>query len=73
MATGGVAFYLDQVKPGESAAQFINNNFFSKEGVLRYNENIVNLFPGMLPVGAPLGNRVVYGSALTVGLNLLLF
>ncbi len=35
MAIGGVAFYLDQVKAGESAAQFINNNLFSVGAVLR--------------------------------------
>ncbi len=35
MATGGVAFYLDQMRSGESAAQFINDNFFVLGGVLR--------------------------------------
>jgi AAA+ ATPase superfamily predicted ATPase len=35
MATGGVAYYLDQINRGESAAQFINNCFFKKEGTLR--------------------------------------
>lgn len=31
MVTGGVAFYLKQYKRGESANQFINNNFFNGE------------------------------------------
>ncbi len=35
MATGGVADYLDEVQPGESAIQFINRAFFSFNGKLR--------------------------------------
>jgi AAA+ ATPase superfamily predicted ATPase len=35
MVTGGVAHYLDQLNPGESATQFINNNFFGTHGELR--------------------------------------
>jgi hypothetical protein len=45
MATGGVAFYLDQIKPGESAAQFINDNFFAVGGVLR--EEFDSLFESL--------------------------
>jgi AAA+ ATPase superfamily predicted ATPase len=37
MVTGGVAYYLDQYRKGESAAQFINRSFFAKDGDL-YNE-----------------------------------
>lgn len=35
MVTGGVAYYLDQVARGESAALFINKHFFSEHGELR--------------------------------------
>ena len=37
MTTGGVPFYLDAVKKGESVAQFIDRSCFKKNGVL-YNE-----------------------------------
>ncbi len=35
MVTGGVALYLDEVKAGESAAQFTQNNYFAKGGILK--------------------------------------
>ncbi len=35
MATGGVAYYLEHVQRGQSAAQFINQSFFSETGELR--------------------------------------
>ncbi|MGK5089553.1 ATP-binding protein [Bdellovibrionota bacterium FG-2] len=46
MATGGVAYYLDQVKRGESATQFINRSFFSLNGELRkeFDRLFVSIF-----------------------------
>jgi len=46
MATGGVPFYLDRIRKGESLVQFINRACFTDNGFLReeYNELLKSLF-----------------------------
>ena len=46
MVMGGIPFYLDQVRPGESADQAIDRLYFPKNGVLRleYRELFSSLF-----------------------------
>lgn len=46
MVTGGVAYYLKLYERGDSAAQFINKNFFASDGNLRseFDRLIVSLF-----------------------------
>ncbi len=48
MVTGGVAFYLDQLNPGESPATFINNCFFGTRGEMRkeFSRLFKSLFDG---------------------------
>jgi hypothetical protein len=45
MVLGGVPFYLDQVKGGQSAAQNIENLCFTEDGVLR--KEFDNLYPSL--------------------------
>jgi uncharacterized protein len=46
MVTGGVPFYLDRIRKGESFIQFINRVCFTENGFLRdeYNELLKSLF-----------------------------
>lgn len=46
MVTGGVPFYLDRIRKGESLVQFINRACFTENGFLReeYNELLKSLF-----------------------------
>lgn len=46
MVTGGVPFYLDRIRKGESLIQFINRACFTENGFLReeYNELLKSLF-----------------------------
>ena len=46
MVTGGVPFYLDRIRKGESFVQFVNRACFTENGFLRdeYNELLKSLF-----------------------------
>lgn len=46
MTTGGVPYYLDAIRKGESVVQFINRACFTKQGVLseEFNELYASLF-----------------------------
>jgi uncharacterized protein len=46
LCTGGIPYYLDAIRKGESPVQFINRTFFKKDGFLRleYDELYTSLF-----------------------------